>query len=72
MDPSGERVSAEEAGAFVQRFSVAPTAPGALSGLTFAVKDLIDIAGRKSGCGLESRIAVRVRCTGGRLRGGPV
>jgi len=51
MPSSGARVSAEESGAFVERFSVGPTAEGALSGLTFAVKDLIDIAGRTTGGG---------------------
>ena len=51
MTPSGQRISVEESGAFVDRFSIGPTAQGALSGLTFAVKDLIDIAGRTSGCG---------------------
>jgi amidase len=43
--------SAAAAGAFVEQFSIQPTAEGALSGLTFAAKDLIDIAGRTTGCG---------------------
>jgi amidase len=38
-------------GAFIERFEVPPTRSGALDGTTFAVKDLIDIAGRVSGCG---------------------
>ncbi|MCW5716487.1 MAG: amidase [Bauldia sp.] len=40
-------------GAFVPggRYRVPPTAPGLLSGLTFAVKDLIDVAGRATGGG---------------------
>lgn len=39
------------ADAFVERFVVQPTAGGALSGTTFAVKDLFDVAGRYTGCG---------------------
>ncbi|HEY3963931.1 MAG TPA: amidase [Planctomycetaceae bacterium] len=54
MAPSGTRVSVEESGAFVDQISIAPTAPGPLSSLTFAVKDLIDIAGRTTGCGNPS------------------
>ncbi|MFO0845673.1 MAG: amidase [Gemmataceae bacterium] len=38
-------------GAFVEAFEVAPTGPGPLGGLRFAVKDLIDVAGRVTGCG---------------------
>jgi amidase len=40
-------------GAFVPgpRLTMAPTAPGPLSGLTFAVKDLIDVAGTPTGGG---------------------
>src|SRR5512135_110799 len=54
MPALGESVSAERSGAFVERFTIAPTADGPLSGLTFAVKDLIDIAGRATGCGNPS------------------
>lgn len=36
---------------FLSRFEVAPTGSGALDGLTFAVKDLIDVAGTVTGCG---------------------
>jgi amidase len=43
--------TAEQSGAFVERFRLTPTKPGPLDGLTFAVKDLIDIAGRTTGCG---------------------
>jgi amidase len=39
------------ADAFVERFVVQPTAPGVLGGLSFAVKDLFDVAGRHTGCG---------------------
>jgi amidase len=44
---------APDFGAFVPgpRLTVAPTAAGPLSGLTFAVKDLIDVAGTRTGGG---------------------
>src|SRR5262245_53067623 len=51
MPPAGKYVSIEDSRAFVECFSVAPTAEGPLSGLTFAVKDLIDLAGRTTGGG---------------------
>lgn len=43
----------DRCGAFVPggRYRVPPTAPGPLSGLTFAVKDLVDVAGRTTGGG---------------------
>jgi amidase len=47
-------VTVEESGAFVASFDVAPTGAGPLDGLTFAVKDLIDVAGRVAGCGNPS------------------
>jgi amidase len=37
--------------AFIQRFDLAPTGKGPLDGLTFAVKDNIDVAGMVTGCG---------------------
>lgn len=37
--------------AFVESVEVDPTGSGSLDGLSFAVKDLIDIGGRKTGCG---------------------
>jgi len=40
--------------AFVEEFIIEPTANGVLNGLTFAVKDLIDIAGKVTGCGNPS------------------
>jgi amidase len=43
--------SIEESGAFVHTFELPPTGSGILEGLTFAVKDLIDLAGQKTGCG---------------------
>jgi amidase len=42
---------AAEGDAFVERIEVEPTNPGALDGLNFAVKDLIDVGGHKTGCG---------------------
>lgn len=40
-----------ESRAFVETFELDPTGSGPLEGLRFAVKDLIDIAGHKTGCG---------------------
>jgi len=39
------------ADAFVERFVIEPTAGGPLSGTSFAVKDIFDVAGRPTGCG---------------------
>ncbi len=44
-------ISVDESGAFVERFSLPPTGDGPLAGLRFGVKDIIDIAGRRTGCG---------------------
>ena len=44
-------ITATESGAFVEVFDLPPTADGPLAGLRFAIKDLIDIAGRPTGCG---------------------
>lgn len=41
----------EQSGAFVHTFLIEPTGSGVLDGLTFAAKDLIDLAGQKTGCG---------------------
>jgi hypothetical protein len=41
----------EESGAFVETLGIGPTGSGPLNGLRFAVKDLIDIAGHRTGCG---------------------
>jgi amidase len=40
-----------EGDAFVEYVEVEPTGSGSLDGLNFAVKDLIDIGGHKTGCG---------------------
>lgn len=45
-------ITIERSGAFVETFELGPASEhGPLSGLRFAVKDLIDIAGHKTGCG---------------------
>lgn len=41
----------EQANAFVEEFDLAPMGEGVLDGLRFAVKDLIDVAGRVTGSG---------------------
>lgn len=41
----------EESGAFTDRIHLGPSGSGILNNLTFAVKDLIDIAGHVTGCG---------------------
>ena len=40
-----------ESNAFVTTFDLSPTCSGPLHGLRFAVKDTIDVAGFKTGCG---------------------
>jgi amidase len=52
-----EQVSVEKSRAFVETFSVPPTGDGPLTGLRFAVKDLIDVAGQRSGCGNPTWLA---------------
>ncbi|MGH8678014.1 MAG: amidase, partial [Burkholderiales bacterium] len=44
-------LDAAHSSAFLEVFELEPTASGALDGLSFAVKDLIDITGHKTGCG---------------------
>lgn len=56
-------VSVEESGAFVERFSLPPTREGALSGLRFAVKDIIDVAGYATGCGNPTWLATHPTAT---------
>jgi amidase len=50
---SGGDAAAADFGAFVPgpRLAVAPTSAGPMNGLTFAVKDLIDVAGTRTGGG---------------------
>jgi amidase len=44
-------ITPDQSGAFVEMFELPATAKGPLAGLRFAVKDLIDVAGRPTGCG---------------------
>jgi amidase len=44
-------ITAERSGAFIEQFSLPPTGSGPLTGLQFAVKDIIDVAGHRTGCG---------------------
>ncbi len=46
-----EKITIEQSGAFIETFSVDPTGSGALNGLRFAVKDLVDVAGYRTGRG---------------------
>jgi amidase len=45
------KITAEKSGAFMEQFTLPPTGNGPLAGLRFAVKDLIDVAGHRTGCG---------------------
>jgi len=54
MSLSPQTFSAQESGAFVQQLRLEPTGSGPLDGLTFAVKDLIDLKGLVTGCGNPS------------------
>jgi len=51
------------ADAFVRRFVIEPTRPGLLSGRSFAVKDLFDVAGRHTGAGNPSWRATHPKAT---------
>jgi amidase len=44
-------ITASQSNAFVTTFDLLPTSSGPLNGLRFAVKDTIDVAGFKTGCG---------------------
>ena len=44
-------ITVNESNAFVTTFDLSPTGSGPLDGLCFAVKDVIDVAGCKTGCG---------------------
>jgi amidase len=47
----GASITSADSGAFVEMFELPPTAAGPLAGLRFAVKDVIDVARRLTGCG---------------------
>ena len=51
MSSTVSKYSLEESGAFVEQLRLDPTGSGPLEGLTFAVKDLIDLKGYVTGCG---------------------
>jgi amidase len=57
------QISPEQSGAFVERFSLEPTREGPLKGLRFAVKDIIDVAGRTTGCGNPTWLATHPPAT---------
>lgn len=52
-----QNISVDKSGAFMETFTLPPTGEGPLSGLRFAVKDLIDVAGRRTGCGNPTWLA---------------
>lgn len=56
-------ISFEQSGAFIERFTLPPTRSGVLAGLTFAVKDLIDVAGHTTGGGNPTWLATHPRAT---------
>ncbi len=56
-------ITLEQSGAFVERFTLPPTRSGSLDDLTFAVKDLIDIAGHTTGCGNPTWLATHPPAT---------
>src|SRR5271157_741681 len=51
MSTTRKTYSLAESGAFVEVLQIDPSASGLLDGLRFAVKDVIDLGGRKTGCG---------------------
>ncbi len=44
-------ITIQQSNAFIAKFDLPPTGSGPLDGLRFAVKDIIDVAGWKTGCG---------------------
>ena len=52
-----QTISIEQSGAFIEKFTLPPTKDGPLRGLRFAVKDLIDVAGHRTGCGNPTWLA---------------
>ncbi len=54
MAGTGKTYTVEESNAFLETFTLEPTASGSLDGLTFGVKDLIDVAGHKTSWGSPS------------------
>jgi amidase len=56
-------ITIEQSGALVESFSLGATADGPLAGLTFAVKDIIDVAGHRTGCGNPTWLATHPPAT---------
>ncbi|MCT0224762.1 amidase family protein [Synechococcus sp. CS-1328] len=52
--PLAHHADLTRSGAFVARFELPPSGSGPLDGLSFAVKDLIDVAGWTTSCGNPS------------------
>src|SRR4051812_40938328 len=52
-----QTISLEKSGAFIEKFTLPATNDGPLRGLRFAVKDLIDVAGHRTGCGNPTWLA---------------
>ena len=48
---NSSKITVAQSNAFVATFDLSPTGSGPLDGLRFAVKDTIDVAGFKTGCG---------------------
>jgi amidase len=48
---NSSKITVAQSNAFVTTFDLPPTRSGPLDGLRFAVKDVIDVAGFKTGCG---------------------
>jgi amidase len=48
---NSSKITVAQSNAFVTTFDLSPTGSGPLDGLRFAVKDTIDVAGFKTGCG---------------------
>jgi amidase len=45
------QIAAQQTGPYMEQFTLPPTGDGPLAGLRFAVKDIIDVAGHRTGCG---------------------
>src|SRR4029079_3629373 len=60
---SMQAISWEKSGAFVETFMLPPTKDGLLCGLRCAVKDLIDVAGHRTGCGNPTWLATHPPAT---------
>ncbi len=56
-------ITIAQSGTFVDNFSLAATGEGPLSGLTFVVKDIIDVAGHRTGCGNPTWLATHPPAT---------